>query len=90
MISVDPEVYVISCLSKDGGPHKRQRLADVSVVFDFLDPVPSFDPKVPWFANLPFNDEPPAAQYDSSRRSTTVVVEEQELKSTISLNEVIQ
>jgi hypothetical protein len=89
MITVDPEVYVIPCLSEDGAPRKSQRIGDVSIVFYLLDPIVGSDIEVLEFANLPSDGEPPPERHDSSRGSATAS-EEQPLKSTLISKEVMQ
>jgi hypothetical protein len=89
MTTVDSKVYVIPCLSKESGPRKNQRLNDVFVVFDSLDPNPSHVVEMPMSHDVPSDDGPPAMCYNSSRGSATVV-QEQALKSTLISTEVMQ
>jgi hypothetical protein len=87
--TMDPEVFIIPCLSEDGAPRKCQCVGDVSVVFDSLDPVAGFDIEVLEFDDLPSNGEPLPECYDSSRGSATAS-EEQPLKSILISKEVMQ
>jgi hypothetical protein len=59
MTIADPEVFVVPSFFRDSGPQKRQRVVDVSVEVDSINPVLGPAEEIQMFRDLPSDDETP-------------------------------